>query len=160
MTVGITGHQNIPRRAADVLPTMILQFLEQQPAPITCVTSLAEGADQLCAALVLKRGGSLHAVVPCAQYEKSFASARAAKRFQALVAESASVETLPFPEPSEAAFLAAGRRVVDLSDLLIAVWDGGPARGTGGTSDIVAYARRRNVRVSVIWPPGLSRTPG
>jgi len=31
-------------------------------------------------------------------------------------------------------------RVVDLADLLIAVWDGKPARGPGGTADVVAYA--------------------
>jgi hypothetical protein len=157
MKVGITGHQNIPRRAIDFVTKKILQLLEDQSAPIICVTSLAEGADQLCAALVLKRGGSLHAVVPCAHYEKNFATVRAAKQFKAFVAEAANVETLPFCKPSEAAFLAAGCRVVDLSDVLIAVWDGGPARGTGGTADIVAYARRRKVPVSVIWPQGLSR---
>jgi hypothetical protein len=157
MNVGITGHQNLPRHAAAVVRGMLQQLVGEQPDPLTCVTSLAQGADQICAALVLKRGGSLHAVVPCARYEKSFATARAAERFRALLAESARVETLPFPEPSEEAFLAAGRRVVDLSDLLIAVWDGRPARGRGGTADIVAYARRRDVSVRVIWPPGLSR---
>jgi len=157
MKVGITGHQNIPRHAAGLVRTMLQQFLVEQPDPLTCVTSLAGGADQMCAALVLKRGGSLHAVVPCAGYEKSFGTARAAQRFRTLLAQSSAVETLPFPEPSEEAFLAAGRRVVDLSDLLIAVWDGRPSRGMGGTADIVAYARHLSVKVTVIWPQGLSR---
>jgi hypothetical protein len=157
MKVGITGHQNIPREAADLIRTVLRRFLAEQPDPLTCVTSLAEGADQMCAALVLKRGGSLHAVVPCAGYEKSFETAAAAQRFRTLLAQSSAIETLPFPEPSEEAFLAAGRRVVDLSDLLIAVWDGRPSRGLGGTADIVAYARQLNVEVSVIWPHGLWR---
>ena len=157
MKVGITGHQDIPRHAAGLVRTMLTQALADQPDPLSCVTSLADGADQMCAALVLKRGGSLHAVVPCAGYEKSFATTAAARRFRTLLAQSAAVETLPFPEPSEQAFLAAGRRVVELSDLLIAVWDGRPSRGPGGTADIVAYARQLNVKVSVIWPQGLTR---
>jgi len=40
----------------------------------------------------------------------------------------------------EEAFLAAGKRVVDLSDIVIAVRDGEPAKGKGGTADSVAYA--------------------
>lgn len=157
MRVGITGHQNIPRQASAVVRRMLRRLLEEQPDPLTCVTSLAQGADQICAALVLQRGGNLHAVLPCARYEKSFATARAAECFRALLAESSAVETLPFPGPSEEAFLAAGRRVVDLSDLVIAVWDGMPARGKGGTAEIVAYARQRDVTARVIWPPGVSR---
>lgn len=157
MTVGITGHQNIPRHAADLVRTMLQQWLAEQPDPLTCVTSLADGADQMCAAIVLERGGSLHAVVPCAGYEKSFSTSRATEQFRTLLAQSSVVETLPFTEPSEEAFLAAGRRVVDLSHLLIAVWDGMPSRGMGGTADIVAYARQRGVTVTVIWPPEVSR---
>jgi hypothetical protein len=157
MKAGVTGHQDIPPRAADLVRTRLTELLAEQPDPVTCVTSLAEGTDQICAALVLKGGGILHAVVPCARYEGSFRTARAAQRFRTLLAKSSTIETLPFVEPSEEAFLAAGHRVVDLSDLLIAVWDGDPSRGRGGTADIVAYARQRGVRVEVIWPAGLSR---
>jgi hypothetical protein len=46
---------------------------------------------------------------------------------------------------------------VDLSDLLIAVWDGKEAKGKGGTADIVRYARERDTEVVVLWPPGGSR---
>ena len=34
-----------------------------------------------------------------------------------------------------------GRYVLDRCDVLVAVWDGQPARGRGGTADIVAMAR-------------------
>jgi hypothetical protein len=40
---------------------------------------------------------------------------------------------------------------------LFAVWDGQPARGYGGTADVVAEACRRGVPVTVIWPEGASR---
>lgn len=67
------------------------------------------------------------------------------------------MDTLPFSEPSEEAFYAAGKAVVDACDWLIAVWDGEPARGLGGSADVVAYARNRGKVVHVIWHEGLSR---
>jgi hypothetical protein len=42
-------------------------------------------------------------------------------------------------------------------DRLLAVWDGRPARGVGGTADIVEYARLSRVPVDIIWPSGASR---
>jgi hypothetical protein len=39
------------------------------------------------------------------------------------------------------AYLDCGMATVDGSDVLLAVWDGEPARGKGGTGDVVAYAR-------------------
>ena len=54
MKVGITGHQNIPRHAVGLVRTMLKQWLADQPDPLSCVTSLADGADQMCAALVVK----------------------------------------------------------------------------------------------------------
>lgn len=47
--------------------------------------------------------------------------------------------------------------LVGLVDELIAVWDGKPARGYGGTADVVAYAERTGVPVRVLWPEGASR---
>jgi hypothetical protein len=161
MRLGITGHQHIPEEAVAVVREELIELversLEEAAIPPACVTSLAEGADQMFATLVLKRGGALHVIVPCKRYEESFEAAAGAARFALLLAEATTVETLPFLEPSEEAFLAAGRRVVDLSDQLVAVWDGEPARGKGGTADIVAYARSLGVEVSIVWPDGLQR---
>ena len=47
--------------------------------------------------------------------------------------------------------------VPDRSSVLVAVWDGQPSRGLGGTADVVAYARQRSVPVTVTWPEGASR---
>jgi hypothetical protein len=38
------------------------------------------------------------------------------------------------------------------TDRLYAVWDGKPARGYGGTADVVAEAEKRGIPVTVIWP--------
>ena len=53
--------------------------------------------------------------------------------------------------------MAAGRLLVERSDRLIAVWDGLPARGPGGTADVVAYARALSRPVTVLWPQGAHR---
>jgi hypothetical protein len=52
----------------------------------------------------------------------------------------------------ESAFFAAGRYIVEQCDLLIAVWDGQPSKGLGGTGDVVAYARGVNRQVVVLDP--------
>lgn len=56
----------------------------------------------------------------------------------------------PFVESTEQAHLAAGQAVVDRSERLVTVWDGKPARGIGGTADIVSYARQKGVSVAVL----------
>jgi hypothetical protein len=64
---------------------------------------------------------------------------------------------LEHTESTEEAHMDAGKVVVDRSSVLLAVWDGQPSRGLGGTADVVAYARQRGVPVTVIWPEGASR---
>jgi hypothetical protein len=106
---------------------------------------------------VLALGGLLHVVLPSRNYEQSFEDSAQRRRFQDLLARAATRETLDFDAPSDAAYLAAGKHVVELSDELVAVWDRKPARGVGGTGDIVAYARARNVPITIIWQEGVER---
>jgi hypothetical protein len=80
-------------------------------------------------------------VVPCRLYEETFEGAAAKATYRRLLAQAESRETLPFEEPSETAFYAAGRRVVDCADFMVAVWNGAPAKGLGGTGDVVGYSR-------------------
>jgi hypothetical protein len=47
--------------------------------------------------------------------------------------------------------------MIQQADRLFAVWDGKPARGYGGTADVVAYARERDIPLVVIWPDGEKR---
>jgi hypothetical protein len=156
MKVGITGHQNIPERGREVIRASMQKILAAT-TPVTGVTSLADGADQMFARLVLEQGGRLHVILPCQGYEHSFGSSDAVDGFKTLLARAAEVETLPYPSPSDDAYLAAGQSVVDTSEMLLAVWDGQPAGGKGGTADIVSYARSKNLPVLVVWPAGLRR---
>jgi hypothetical protein len=157
MRLGITGHQAIPADGLRHVRDGVAAAVAAAQPPLVGVTSLAAGADQLFAGLVLDHGGQLHVIVPCRHYEQAFDTSDDAARFAALLRRAQTVEHLPYPEPSEDAFYAAGRRMVDLSDAVIAVWDGEPARGAGGTADIVRYAHERGIDVQVIWPAGLTR---
>jgi len=157
MRIGLTGHQNIPSQALEYVTRGIADVLDRLKDELVGVSSLAAGADQLFASLVLERGGSLQLVIPCRRYEETFPDPEDLTNFRTLLERAVSVETLSFDEPSEEAYLAAGCRVVDLSDVLLAIWDGQPARGKGGTGDIVEYARSRATRLEIVWPKGITR---
>jgi hypothetical protein len=153
---GITGHQILP---AEIVGRAVEHWHEVLPtgAEWFGVSSLAEGADQLFAGHVLAAGGVLEVVVPCAGYAASLATDEGRTRFEQLRAAARTVITLPYPEPSEEAYLSAGQTLVDRCDHLFAVWDGRPARGMGGTADIVRYARSRGRPTTVLWVDGVVR---
>jgi hypothetical protein len=155
--IGVTGHQNLPAAFLPQILESIEGVLERGPGKLIGLTSLAGGTDQLFARAVLEKGGRLHAVIPCERYSAAFTDERALASFHELLAAASEVETLPHAQPSEQAFLEAGHRVVDLSDLMIAVWDGKKAQGLGGTADIVQYARERSREIVIVWPPGATR---
>ena len=126
-------------------------------APIRGISSLAEGADQIFASQALALGGHLIAVIPCADYEASFTVPAALDRYRKLKQRANEIVELDFDTPGEEAYWAAGQKVVDLADEMLAVWDGKESGGLGGTADVVAFARRKGVPVTVIWPAGSSR---
>jgi hypothetical protein len=91
------------------------------------------------------------------QYRDSFPDAEARRGYDELYGQASQVEALEHTESTEQAHMDAGKVMADRSGLLVAVWDGQPARGLGGTADVVAYARECGVPVTVIWPKGASR---
>jgi len=151
MRVGITGHQRLEDSEGwPWVAGVMREELARVAPPLVGVTSLAVGADQLLAQLILERGGTIHAVLPFANIERSFAP-EDVSTYRQLVRQ-ATIEVLDTPGTDEDAYLAAGQRVVEMSDLIVAVWNGKPAKGKGGTADVVAYARRRGVPLIHIDP--------
>jgi hypothetical protein len=161
MRVGFTGHQRLTRTTRRAVAAAITKLLaDSADDDLVGITSLAEGADQIFAFTVLAAGGHLHAVIPSAGYEDSFADEPASESYIALLRLATDTMRLPFTEPSEDAYLAAGQAIVDSCDMLIAVWDGKPAGGKGGTGDIVGYASKRGMDLRIIWPHGAQRNRG
>ena len=156
MRFGVTGHRVLP---PSVVECAVRHWRRVLPADtqLRGVSNLADGADQLFATQVLAAGGALEVVLPCEGYAGSLIADESRARFSELRRAAASVLTMPYPEPSDQAFLAAGQALVDRCDHLFAVWDGRPARGLGGTADIVDYARARGLPVTVLWVEGVLR---
>jgi hypothetical protein len=155
--IGVTGHQAIPDDGRDYIVKGIDHVLKTSARPVVAISSLAAGADQLFARAALALGADLEAVLPCKHYERTFASEPERKEFHRLLAAAKRAHALDFSEPSQEAFFEAGKMVVDLSDELVAIWDGQPARGYGGTTDVVHYAATRGKKIAVVWPAGMKR---
>ncbi|WP_300074218.1 hypothetical protein [uncultured Ruegeria sp.] len=148
--IGIVGHQN--REGADWswVKQKLSEYLEAQRQYTVGISCLAIGADQIFAEAVLENGGELLFVQPISNYETSFDPAHI-KRFRHLRRLS-NVLKMPSINDSEQAYLEAGKKVVDISDCLIAVWDGLPAEGKGGTADIVKHAIQSRKPILVLDP--------
>lgn len=141
MIVAITGHQKLADGSGwDWVREAILAALAEFPHPLIGCSSLAAGADQIFAELVLARGGEIRAVIPFAAYEATFEASSDLASYRSLYRRAAAVEILSEHSDREESYWAAGRRVVDLADRVLAVWNGKAAAGLGGTGDVVAYA--------------------
>lgn len=154
--IAVSGHRGLPGPTAVLIEKAIRVALEEAGHAVTGISCLADGADQIFARAVTDLGGSLEAVVPAARYRDGLPADSHAE-YDRLLALAASACRMPFAEPTPESFMAASERMIDAADELYAVWDGQPARGHGGTADVVAYAREHGKPVNVIWPPGARR---
>jgi len=142
MKIGISGHQNLgSMNVVDWVRAQIKDELTKRDFS-SGVSSLAEGADQLFAEVVLTLGKLLEVIIPCHNYESAFKNPIAAQEFRNLKNRASTSYVLNFEGPSEEAFYQAGRSIVEASDLMVFVWNGKPAQGHGGTADIVDYAQQ------------------
>jgi hypothetical protein len=158
--IGITGHRHLDDPEA-LIPAIaeairLLRGLLPQDAArdvaLVAVSSLAEGADRLVAReLLAEPHASLEAILPMARsaYTEDFGSAQSKAEFRRLLGLARQVRQAPGHPIRPEAYEWSGRRVVDRCDALIAVWDGQPASGRGGTAEIVQYARERSV--PLVW---------
>jgi hypothetical protein len=131
------------------------------------LSPLAEGADRVVARAVLDYPGAhLDVVLPLTleDYLEEFATEESRKEFGEMLGRCRK----PVPlrtrrvrddrhdpgdqaELRRQAYRQAGQYVVDHCDVLIAVWDGQPARGLGGTAETVRYAQEQNRPIIRIW---------
>ncbi|MEE1740943.1 hypothetical protein [Streptomyces sp. BE147] len=155
--IGVTGHRSIPVEArADVLAGLKAALCEAGGC-LEALSSLAVGADQIFAELALSCGARLTAVIPSGDYEDCFDGDAELAHYRLLKSRATREVRLDFPHSTDEAYYAAGTYIADHCDRLLAVWDGRPARGLGGTGDIVTYARTLGRPVTVIWRDGVER---
>ncbi len=128
------------------------------------ITPLAEGTDQIVADEGLALGYRLDVPMPAhadqyvANFQApppSFPGPDPRTAFAPLLARAETVQVLdasPHAALDGEAYDIIGRTVLRHSDILLAVWDGEPGRGAGGTAAVVAQARAWNVPTLLIDP--------
>jgi hypothetical protein len=137
------------------------------PVSFRVLSPLAEGADRVVARAVLAQPlARLDVVLPLVieDYLDDFATDQSRQEFRELLAHArkpVSLRTRRIQDdrsiPREQADLRreayanVGQYVVDHCDVLIAVWDGEPSRGHGGTAEIVKYAQEQNRPIIRVW---------
>lgn len=184
MTIGVVGHRDLLPGDEDRLRCQIREVVKAyrdacNGTSLILMTSLAEGADWIAARV----GISLDRVdvvailpMPIDEYIKDFKDQASRQEFEELLAacsmvvcldELASTDWLAeTPQPLDftsegaraAAYQRGARFLSQQSHVLIAVWDGRPPEGVGGTADTV-HARLQDAKAFPIsfdparlWP--------
>jgi hypothetical protein len=158
--VGVTGHRDLPpdpllvERIREVLDRIRRSFPASDATPLRLgmVSSLAEGADRLVAREILAGEDALLEVplpLPRDEYLLDFTTQRSKEEFLELLGRASAVTVVPDAGGREKTYAEAGHLVVDRCDALVAIWDGAPPRGVGGTAD--AVARARTTQVPLYW---------
>ena len=126
----------------------VVDLSMRTPLRWIAVSALAKGADIIVAEAVLARNHSqLQVVLPFAadEYADDF-DAPSLESFKRLLAQAASSRLAGALDADGSnrrlLYREVGELVVHQSDILIAVWNGKPAKGIGGTGDIVEHALR------------------
>ena len=149
-TVGVTGHRVLDdvETITQEIDTALKQIGVSFAAPFVVYSALAEGADRLVARRACDLlAARLAAILPLPQadYMADFLEDHSKAEFLDLLALASDVVELPAVRARTVAYEAAGRYILDHSDLLIAIWDGQPPCGQGGTGQIVAEAQQRQI---------------
>ena len=175
LSVGVTGHRAevLPDRSLPALRERIRDillliaeagnalydreracFADERPH-LRFVSPIADGADQIAAEVALELGWELQVIVPFGRqtYRRSLANHGARERFDAFLERAACVLELPGDRRRELdAYVMTGRATVAHCDMMIAVWDGLPPRGRGGTGEVVQIAITHGTAVIHIMP--------
>jgi hypothetical protein len=154
LVVGVTGHRALaePEKVQDGIEKALRHIEARFGQPLTALSSLAKGADQMATERILGRAEARLIVplpLPVEDYLNDFGSEPSRQKFLDLLEQAERVIDLPSTASREDAYEAAGRYILDHSDVLLVVWDGQGAQGQGGTGAIVVEARGRGL--PIIW---------
>lgn len=161
MTVlAVTGHMGLTDATVPLVEAELRQLLADRAktGQVTGMSCIARGADTLFAEAVVETGGALVVVIPSEDYRRAVVKPDHAPAFDRLVAQAAEVITLPFEHASREAYESANELLLERADVLVAVWDGEPPTGRGGTGDMVEHAQAVGVEVLRVWPQGSARS--
>ena len=152
LALGFTGHRKLDDEGQ--CRQWIYAYLEQRKAAdrwtVCGVSSVAAGADLLFAESCIALGIPLRVLLPLAreEFRKDFDEATWARAEEAM-RSAVSVEVVGSDEGRDERYYECGLETVQQSQMLLAVWNGQPALGQGGTAEIVAFAQQMGR--PVVW---------
>jgi hypothetical protein len=147
LVVGVTGHRELEDSDRPMLERAVqecLQELERSRSAGSCrlLCGLAAGADQLAAQCALDRGWELHAVLasPADEFALTLPNRDAYRLLHTFLPRCAEVSVVASQSPScEHDYEGVARTIVRHADELVALWDGSPSRGLGGTAHTLKW---------------------
>lgn len=145
--IAVCGHRSLD--APHHLETSILAASSRiqevyQGLPYQVFSCLAEGSDRLLAyKLIHTLPADLIVILPLPEQEylKDFQTKESIQEFCDLKRMAKKVVTLDQEYIRPTAYQEANRYLMENCDLLVTIWDGLPARGPGGTAELVQLAR-------------------
>jgi hypothetical protein len=174
--IGVTGHRGISRHPdlSAIVARECQRLRRRWPAASMVILSgLAEGADRLIphvAQCVLDAALVPVLPLPSSLYESDFKGSQSRAEYRRLCRTARRTVRAPLMASRRACsgagearnhqYAWAGAFVAKRAQVLFALWDGKPARGTGGTADVVRWfvtnATPRHYRIA--RAPRLART--
>jgi len=163
-SIGITGHRFLPIESISSLTTKVQEFLTEKTnqhgeEKVTVLSSLAEGADTLCAKLALDAGIRLVVPLPMTalEYREDFKRTAVSKLDCLLsLAEQVFVVRTEDSAPQNPCrgfyYRQAAIYIVKHCDILLAVWDGEErdTRDGAGTWETIKLAREFGKHIHII----------
>lgn len=156
--LAVTGHRGLSEKTTALVDAALRSEISKraEDGALIGLSCIADGADALFARAILDHRGTLHVIVPARKYRDRLPGEHHAT-YDALIAEAAEITRLDHVESDADAHMDASLHMLVDADELLAVWDGQPARGYGGTADVVDAARDQGVPITVVWPAGATR---
>ena len=157
--VGFSGHRMLSDTAgaAQAITDALQELRRVTPGEWIAQSSVAAGSDQLFVHSAFAAGMGWEALLPLPliDFERDF-TPEEWKGVKALLDRAEHMSVVPEPGTRDEAYLSGGFEIVNNCDVLLVVWDGQPARGKGGTADVVNYARAMQRPIIIINPTTLA----
>jgi hypothetical protein len=158
VAIGFTGHRNLPDESKS--RACILKFLQDFKAKsdktIYGVCSTAAGGDLLFAESCIQIGLPVRVLLPMAKehFREDF-DEPTWNRAELVMQRAISVEVVGGGDSKEERYYECGAETVQQSQILLALWDGNPSQGLGGTEEIVTFAKEQGR--PVVWIHSVTR---
>jgi hypothetical protein len=152
VAIGFTGHRNLPDESKS--RACILKFLQdfksKTDKTVYGVCSTAAGGDLLFAESCIQIGLPIRILLPAPkeQFREDF-DEQTWSRAESVMQRAISVEVIGSGETKEERYYECGVETVQQTQMLLALWDGMPSQGLGGTADVFTFAKYQER--PVVW---------